>query len=145
MAIELIQGLPDEVVGIEAVGTVTSEDYRRVVGPAVDRALATHEKIRLLHVLGDPFTGHTASAVFEDAKLGLSNLRSIERIAVVTDVERFRALVEAAGWSVPSETRLFSNAERDEAVAWVSAEPSASAWSPRHPASDHMSERKRRG
>ena len=118
--IELIAGLPDGVVGIEAVGNVTSKDYDDVVAPVVERALASHQKIRLLHVLGDRFTGHSASALIEDARLGLSNVRSIERIAVVTDVGHFRAFVKGAGWTLPGDLKLFSNAERAEAEAWVS-------------------------
>jgi len=118
--IELIEGLPDGVVGFEAVGKVTVSDYDEFVAPLIERAGASHDKIRLLHVLGDRLTGHTASAVFEDAKLGLSNVRSIERIAVVTDIGRFRALVKAGGWTLPGELKLFENAERAEAEAWVS-------------------------
>ena len=83
--IELIEGLPDRVIGIEAVGNV-AEDYTDIVARAVERALASHPKIRLLHVLGDRLVAHSASAVFEDAKLGLSNFRDIERIAVATDM-----------------------------------------------------------
>ena len=118
--IELIEGLPDGVIGIEAVGDVTLEDYDNFVAPVVERALASHQKIRLLHVIGDRFTGHSASALLEDAKLGLSNLRSIERIAVVTDKRHFRALVKGAGWTFPGDLKLFSNAERAVAEAWVS-------------------------
>jgi hypothetical protein len=118
--IELIEGLPDGVIAFEAVGNVTLEDYDNVVAPVVERALVSHQKIRLLHVIGDRFTGHSASALLEDAKLGLSNLRSIERIAVVTDKRHFRALVKGAGWAFPGDLRLFSNAERAAAEAWVS-------------------------
>jgi hypothetical protein len=118
--IELIAGLPDGVVGIEAVGNVTSQDYDDDVAPVLERALASHEKIRLLHVLGDRLTGHSASALFEDTKIGLSNIRSIERIAVVTDIGRYRAVVKGAGWTLPGDVKLFSNAERAEAEAWVS-------------------------
>lgn len=117
--IELIEDLPDGVVGIEAVGEITSEDYERVVAPAVERALATHGKIRLLHVIGDRVERHTLQALWEDTRLGLSNVRSIERIAVVTDVRHFRALVRGAGWALPGELKLFSNAERAEAISWV--------------------------
>jgi hypothetical protein len=125
--IELIQGLPGEVVGFEAVGEVTAEDYEEVVAPALEAALAGHEKIRLLHVIGDRFTGHSASALWEDTRLGLGNVRSIERIAVVTDLTHFRALVRGAGWTLPGELRLFSTSERAEAEAWVSGgdEPGA--------------------
>ena len=117
--IELIEGLPDGVVGIEAVGKVTSEDYERVVAPAVEHALATQPKIRLLHVIGDRVEKHTVEALWEDTRLGLSNVRSIERIAVVTDLAHFRALVKGAGWALPGEVKLFSIAERGDAITWV--------------------------
>ncbi len=118
--IELIEGLPDGVVGFEAIGHVTVSDYDDFVTPRVERASASHDTIRLLHVLGDRFEGHSASAVLEDAKVGLAKVRSIERIAVVTDIGRFRALVKAGGWTLPGELKLFENAERAEAEAWIS-------------------------
>jgi SpoIIAA-like len=117
--IELIEGLPEQVVGLEAVGKVSAEDYG-VVAAAVERVLATHEQVRLLHIVGDRFGGHSASALLEDARLGLSNVRSIERIAVVTDLRHLRALVKGAGWSLPGELKLFSTADRDAAETWIS-------------------------
>jgi SpoIIAA-like len=116
--IELIEGLPEQVVGLEAVGNVTAEDYG-VVAAAVERVLTTHEQVRLLHIVGDRFAGHSASALLEDARLGLSNVRSIERIAVVTDLRHLRALVKGAGWSLPGELKLFSTGKRAEAEAWI--------------------------
>jgi hypothetical protein len=118
--IELTTGLPDGVVGLEAVGEVTSEDYATVAVPAVEQALATHEKIRLLHVLDERFAGYSDGGLLDDAKLGLAHPRSWERIAVVTDRRSIRRLVKAAGWSIPGEMKLFSNAARAEAEAWVS-------------------------
>jgi hypothetical protein len=119
MPIELIEGLPDSVVGLEAVGQVTAHDYALVANPAVEHARAAHEKIRLIHVLGERLEGHTAGALWDDAKLGVTNVRSFERIAVVTDLERVRGLVKGAAWSVPGEMRLFPNAERAEAIDWA--------------------------
>jgi hypothetical protein len=37
------------------------------------------------------------------------------RIAVVTDLDHVRKLVKGAGWEVPGEMKLFSNAQRAEA------------------------------
>jgi SpoIIAA-like len=120
--IEVIDGLADGVVGIEAVGDVTAEDYETVAMPAVERALATHDKVRLIHVLGERLTRHTAGALWDDARLGLAHARKFERIAVVTDLERFRAPLKAGAWAVPCEIRLFSNAERAAAETWISAD-----------------------
>ena len=119
--IEVMEGLPDGVVGIEAVGRVSSDDYD-VVTPAIESALAARAKIRLIHVLGERFTGFTAGGMWEDGKFGLTHVSSLERIAVVTDLDSVRTLVKAGSWTVPGEIRLFSNAERDEAVTWASAD-----------------------
>ena len=117
--IELIAGLPDAVVGLEAIGEVDSADDATTAAPAVERALARHSKIRLIHVLDDRFTGYTAGGAWQDAMLGLAHPRSFDRIAVVTDSDTIRRLVKVAGWSIPGEMRLFANREREEAKAWA--------------------------
>lgn len=119
--IELIEGLPAGVVGLEAVGKVTSDDYEEATA-AIAQALEGHEKIRLIHVLGERFSGYTAGGMWKDARLGLSHALSFERIAVVTDDARVRAQVKRAGWLVPGEIELFSNGQRADAVAWVAAD-----------------------
>jgi hypothetical protein len=118
--IELIEGLPDGVVGLEAVGKVESADYEAIAAPAVKRALERHPKIRLIHVLDDRFTGYTAGGTWQDAVLGLAHPRSFDRIAVVTDSDSIRRLVTIGGWSIPGELRLFPNRERYQAEAWAS-------------------------
>lgn len=118
--IELIKGLPDAVVGLEAVGEVDSADYRTIAAPEVEAALKRHPKIRLIHVLDDRFTSYTAGGAWQDALLGLAHPGSFERIAVVTDSESTRRLVKLAGWSIPGELRLFRNGEREKAEAWAS-------------------------
>jgi hypothetical protein len=116
----VIEGLPDGVVGLEAVGRVESGDYEAVGRPAVKRALEQHGKIRLLHVLDERFAGYTAGGAWQDAVLGLGHLHSFDRIAVVTDSASIRRLVKLGGWSIPGELRLFFNRERGDAEAWVS-------------------------
>ena len=81
----MIEGLPDGIVGLEAVGEVNSADYKAIAAPEVNRALSRHPKIRLIHVLDDRFTGYTAGGAWQDALLGLAHPTSFERIAVVTD------------------------------------------------------------
>jgi hypothetical protein len=60
--IELIEGLPDGVIGLEALGEVTPSDYTSVAYPAVEDALSRHEKISLIHVFGERFTCYTRAA-----------------------------------------------------------------------------------
>jgi hypothetical protein len=121
VVIELIEGLPDGVVGLEAIGKVTSDDYSSFVLPAVEDALSRHKKISLMHILGERFTGYEGGGQWADAKVLLQHPFSFQRMAVVTDQDDIRKQVKAAGRLVPGEMKLFSNTQRAEAEAWVSA------------------------
>src|SRR6476660_10515036 len=98
--IQLIEGLPDAVVGIEAVGHVESADYDAIAAPAVKHALERHATIRIVHVLDERFRGYSAGGAWQDAMLGLAHPRSFDRIAVVADSDTIRRLVKVAGWSI---------------------------------------------
>ena len=117
--IELLQGLPDNVVGFEAVGEVTAEDYTKILDPAIKAALERHEKIRVLYILGERFTGYSGAAMFEDAAVGTEHWRHWERIGVVSDTAWVRHTVNAFAWMVPARIKVFADAERDTAMAWV--------------------------
>ena len=47
--IEIIQGLPDNVVAVTASGKVTGEDYDSVLIPVIEEKLKKHDKIRVLY------------------------------------------------------------------------------------------------
>ena len=117
--IELIDGLPDGVVGLVAIGQIESADYDTVAAPAVKKALEAHPRIRVIHVLDDRFDGYTAGGAWQDAVLGLAHPRSFDRIAVVSDADSIRRLVTVAGWSIPGEVKLFPNGELEQATAWA--------------------------
>jgi SpoIIAA-like len=117
--IELMPGLPENVLGLSAKGEVTGDDYERTLIPAVNERTKRHGKIRLLYHLGPAFTGYTASAMWDDAKLGVTHLFDFERIAVVTDVEWCRVAVRLFAPLIPCPVRLFRNAELATAEDWV--------------------------
>jgi SpoIIAA-like len=117
--IEMLPGLPGNVIGVEGVGEVSSDDYKNVLIPAVEAALENHDKVRLLYVLGERFDRVSAGAALEDAKLGLEHLRGWELMAVVTDVEWIGHALKAVDWMIPAKIRVFSTSERAAAEAWV--------------------------
>lgn len=118
--IEPIEGLPDGVVGIEAKGEVTGQDYDEVLIPAVERALEGRDKVRLLYVLGEEFDGYSAAAIWDDTKVGMSHLFAWERVAVVTDHAAYRHLVKGFGFMIPAKVRVFALDELEQAKAWAS-------------------------
>jgi hypothetical protein len=116
----LIEDLPDGVVGVEAGGRVTAEDYEQVLIPAVEAAReAGGGKVRLLYVLGHDFPDYTAGAAWEDTKLGIGHLGWWERIAVVSDADWLRHAIHGLGWLMPGEVKIFGVGELDRARDWV--------------------------
>lgn len=118
--IRTIPGLPDAVLGFEAVGEVHSDDYRTVMDPAVEAATKSADKLRLLYVLGRDFEGYSAGAAGEDAKVGIGHWASWERIAVVTDTGWVADGIKAFGWMVPGQVKVFGVDRLEAAKAWVS-------------------------
>ncbi|MBK5110977.1 MAG: STAS/SEC14 domain-containing protein [Thermoleophilia bacterium] len=113
--------LPDGVLGFQAGGKVTGDDYAEILVPAVESALEQQGKISLLLVLGEEFDGYSAGAAWDDAKVGMEHLFSIERIAVATDHEAYRVAIRGFGFLIPAKVRIFADAELDAAREWVSA------------------------
>jgi len=117
--LEAITDLPDGVIGFEAIGEVTAEDYEQTLIPALEAAHAAHEQVSFLYVLGARFTGYAGGAAWEDAKYGMTHWSGWGRIAVVTDTEWVRHLLRAFGWMAPGEVRVFAIADLDDARGWV--------------------------
>ena len=121
--IEIIAGLPKNVVGISVKGRLTMQDCRAVLMPAMRRSLKYHEKIRLYYELGSRFPG----AAWDDLDLGLEDLSRCERVAIVTDIGWVRLTVKAVRFLIPSEIRVFSTIETEEGRAWITALPGSDA------------------
>ncbi len=115
--IKTLGDLPAGVTGFEISGKLRAEDYRDVVLPAVERAAANGE-VRYLIVISD-FEGMSGAALWEDLKMGIEHIRAFKRIAVVTDIAWVHHLTGLFGWMTPGETKIFSLAEREAAIAWV--------------------------
>jgi SpoIIAA-like len=116
--IRVIEDMPEGTVGIEAVGKVTEDDYKNVMIPALSEALERKDA-RIMYVLGDDFESYAPGAIWQDIKLGTSNMRGWKRIAVVTDADWLENSIKALGWMMPGEIKVFDDDEADEAKAWL--------------------------
>jgi hypothetical protein len=115
--IKELSDMPAGVIGFEASARLEATDYRDVVLPALERAAATGE-IRFVIVMPE-FGGMSGGAVWQDLKMGIEHLRKWKRIALVTDIEWMSRMTDLFGWMTPGETKTFSLAKRDEAIAWA--------------------------
>ena len=115
--IELIEGLPNNIVGISVTGRVTKEECRDILAPAVQKSLRWRDNIRLYYELGSRFPG----SGWDDLDLGFEHASRCERIAIVTDIAWVRLTVKAIRFLIPGAIRVFATIETPQARAWIAA------------------------
>jgi hypothetical protein len=117
---KLIEGLPPDVLAIEAAGKVTHEDYRGTLIPKAE-AMMAKGPIKMLYVIGKEFTGYELEAMWDDGAFGIKHWREFRQVAVVADQAWLRAAVSMFTPFFPAEVRLFALAELSEAKDWIAA------------------------
>lgn len=118
--IEIIQGLPENVIAVTVTGVLTGEDYDRVLVPAIEDKVQKYGKIRMLYQLGKEFEGFTDSAMMGDTKVGIRNFTDFEKIAVVSNVDWIINAVKLFKLIVPFPIKTYRNEELPEAKVWIS-------------------------
>ena len=114
-----IEGMPGDVVAVEAHGKVTGDDYDKMLIPLIEQKLLRYEKIRVLYVTGPDFSGFTAEAMWDDAKVGIRHITAFHKIAVVSNVSWVVNAVRVFSFLIPCPVRVFRNDALQEAKAWV--------------------------
>ena len=112
--IRMIEGLPDNVVGIVAKGRVTADECDRILKPMMETSLK-HDKVRLYYEIGSRVPG----ARWDDLKLGVDRMPQWERVAVVTDVGWVRHTVKALRFLIGSEIRVYTTSHAGDGLAWI--------------------------
>ncbi|MCF7832466.1 MAG: STAS/SEC14 domain-containing protein [Candidatus Marinimicrobia bacterium] len=118
--IELMKGLPDNVLGLNAIGELTAEDYKTVVMPAVAEKVGLYKKIRLIYVIGKEYKNFSIGAMFDDMKTGFSHLAIWEKVAIVTNIKWIVDGVRLWGFTVHGHFKVFSTDQIGQAREWIS-------------------------
>jgi len=74
---KVIEGLPTDVLGVEATGKVTHADYVHTLIPNAESIMA-RGPLKLIFLIGTEFTGFELEALWDDATFGLRHWRELE-------------------------------------------------------------------
>jgi hypothetical protein len=113
-----IGDLPPNVLGIEATGQITHEDYQKVLIPKAE-AMMAKGPLRILYVLGKEFSGYDVGALWDDGAFGIKHWHDFSRVAVVCDQTSLRTAVNLFKPFFPCEVRLFSVSDLQNAKTWL--------------------------
>lgn len=110
-------GDDDFFVAFKAIGTLTHQDYERMV-PVLESALAGVKDPDIFALVDvTELDGLELQAAWDDIKLGVKHIRHFEKIAIVGKTTLREVLAKLANWFTPAEVRFF--VDNGDAVAWL--------------------------
>ncbi|MBI1173379.1 STAS/SEC14 domain-containing protein [bacterium] len=113
-----IEGLPADVLAVEATGEVSHADYRDWLIPRAE-AMMGKGPVRMLYVLGAGFAGFDLRAMADDARFGQRHLHDFSRIAFVSDHGALNAIVTVFRPFFHGEVKVFALHDLEKARAWI--------------------------
>ena len=116
--LKIIEGLPQNVLGVEASGKVSHEDYQKVLIPAAEAKMA-HGTCSMLYYAGPQFEGFELQALWKDGAFGTKYWDHFKRIAVVTDSEGLQEAVTMFCPFFAGEMQVFDVEDLGKAKAWI--------------------------
>ena len=117
--LNLIEELPDHVIGIRITDKLRAEDYSEQLIPLVNERLEKHHKLDLLCCIEGEWTGMEAGAAWQDLRLGLGKLGHWGRMALVSDIGWLENAVKLFRMLSPGELRHFDSDDYEAARQWV--------------------------
>jgi hypothetical protein len=119
--IDIIPTAETDQLEFRLTGQITQAEYESALVPAVESALAQHDRVRILVILAAGFTGLDMGAAWADTKMGLSHWRGFDRLAVVTDSSLIRVGSRALAAIFPCPVQVFPSGEAAAARLWLRA------------------------
>ncbi|AFL81363.1 Protein of unknown function (DUF3478) [Aequorivita sublithincola DSM 14238] len=113
----VVNGLPEDILGILISGKTTKEDYDQL-NPLLEKHKMEHGTIKFYVEIDE--LQYTAKAMWEDFKDGLHYWRDIKFVALVTDKGWLEKTMEVFGAIIPGmKVKGFDLNERQEALNWL--------------------------
>jgi hypothetical protein len=109
----------DKVMGVQATGKVTDQDYHTVLIPQLEEVLKEYGKARFLYYLDEGFTGWELGAMWEDAKFGLQHKDDFEKIAVVGGPKWVAWATKLFSHFMEGQVKIFPPEELQAAWDWL--------------------------
>lgn len=100
-------------------GKISDEEMNAVI-EKMKADLDKAGKLKLLEEIRS-FEGMEPAAFFKDPRFGLSMMKGVSHVALVTDAQWLRVLAETFKFVSPTQIKVFERARIDEARAWLSS------------------------
>ncbi len=117
--IELLDDSEDAIVGVKVSGKLTAADYESYLIPALDRVFKRDKHARFLVLMEEDFEGWTLDAAWDDFSYWLEHRAEFDKVAIVGAPKWVEWCINAMGFILKGEFRLFERDKLAEAWAWL--------------------------
>lgn len=114
-----IEGLPADILAVEASGPITHEDYQKLI-PKVEGMIGKGP-IKALYVLDKGVSEWSPHAFWDDQVFTIKHWRDFTHLAVVTDMTWARWMAKLFAPIFPAKMKVFGQAQLADAKAWIVA------------------------
>ena len=108
-----------DITAFEVVGKLTKEDYTEILTPLFIKTRNSEKKLKFLLHFGKAFKGLTTGALLEDFKVGLHNVGTFEKMAVVSDRSWITKTTSFLGSLISTSVKTFDDDEIPSAIEWL--------------------------
>jgi len=109
----------DKIVALDAIGTLTDQDYSKTLIPLVNLQLKDGAKGRMLLRFGPDFTGFAAHDLWDHGISGLHRWNDFHRIAILSDHDWITSGLRILASLFPGQLRILSADDLAHALAWL--------------------------
>lgn len=120
--IDVLPGLPSNVIGFKATGEVTKDDYEKVVFPGIRKHTDASRELNFVFFVDTPLKNFSPGAWIRDIWLQVKKLAAWHKVAIISDVETVRRFTDTISHLLPGEYKGFLSAQLDEAVRWAATD-----------------------
>ncbi len=103
----------------QASEKLTAQDYHDAWAPKLKSVDDEHGSVRALLYADETFKGWEATALWEDAKLGLTMGTDFDKVAIVGGPRWIDAFAGVMGKLLKGSVKTFPTGELDEAYEWI--------------------------
>lgn len=109
----------DRIVALDAIGTLTDQDYTQTLVPLVDHQLAGGKTGVMLLRFGPDFVGYAAHDLWDQGIFGLHHWNDFHRIAILSDHDWITSGLRIFSTLFPGQLRIYSADDLEHAITWL--------------------------
>ena len=117
--IEILPESSGNFLAVSATEQLTVDDYEKVFIPKLEELIRNYEKVRVLILFHDNFTGWEPGAMWDDARFGVRHKNDFEKIAIVGASSWIEWASKLGAHFMAGQLKSYASENFKDAINWA--------------------------